>query len=183
MSDVDAPDSSGPEPQERAPRLASDKQLKFVAVLQRKIGLSDDELADVVAELGGEGGLEDLTRRQASELIDEMHIRARDRGVDLDAQPRASDKQIGFLRSLRRRAHLTEDEFGAFLEERAGVSDVEQVGKRDASRLIDELLARAEGRAPRGGEAPDRAPRGGEAPARAPAPMAEPEDGYDDPPF
>lgn len=175
---TDAPDSPSPEARGGAPQLASDKQLKFIAVLQRKMGLSDDTLADICTELADTAAVEDLTRRQASELIDELHVRARDRGVDLDAQPRASDKQIGFLRSLRRRAHMTEDEFTAFLQDRAGISDVEQVGKRDASRLIDELLARAEGRAPKG-DAPAPAPERGGAARSAPAP----EEDYDDPPF
>ena len=124
---------------------ASDKQLNFIRVLQERVGLNDDELADVLERVAGKDVLEDLDRREASEVIDEMHVVGRDRGVDLDAQPKASDKQVGFLMSLKRRAHLTDDEFTKLLKDMGGVEDPEDLGKRDASALIDTLLTRTEG--------------------------------------
>lgn len=151
MSDDDD-DSSGAPARDSSP-LISDKQLKFIGVLQQKVGLSEADMANLVEDLAGKESLEELTRREASELIDELHVQARDKGIDLDAQPLASEKQVGFMRSLKRRAHLTDEEFTRLLEERAGVSDVEQVGKRDASALIDELikLADAKGGGAKGG--------------------------------
>ncbi len=157
MSDDDD-DPSGAPARDSSP-LVSEKQLKFIAVLQDKVGLSEADMTTLVEDLAGKESLEELTRREASELIDELHVQARDKGIDLDAQPLASEKQVGFMRSLKRRAHLTDEEFTRLLEERAGVSDVEQVGKRDASALIDELIKLADAKG--GGGAKGGGSRGG----------------------
>jgi hypothetical protein len=56
-------------------------------------------------------------------------------------QRKASDKQIRFIRSLKRQALLTNAEFEALLQEKVGGVPVpEELGVRDASKLIDELL-------------------------------------------
>lgn len=146
MLPADEDEAEAPEEGEGPPsELASDKQLSFIRVLQEKMSLEDAALADILDEVAGVRELAALGRREASDVIDELQVRAREEGIDLDAQPRASEKQVGFMRSLKRRAHLTDDEFAAFLEEHAGVREPELVGKRDASRIIDELLKRAEG--------------------------------------
>jgi len=125
----------------------SEKQLNFMRVLQRKVSLSDEGLVALIEEVVPDKSQpEELDRREASDVIDELQIRAKELGVDLDAQPKASEKQVGFIRSLKRRAHLTDDELARLLEDKAGVTDPTELGKRDASAVIDELLARAEGK-------------------------------------
>jgi hypothetical protein len=136
----DAPEGAPPQGD------ASEKQLNFIRVLQRKVGISDDDMADILQDVAGKATLEALDRPEASEVIDELQIQAKDKGVDLDAQPAASDKQVGFMKSLKRRAHLTDDEFAKFLDEHAGTTQVEKVGKRDASKVIDALLAIVDGK-------------------------------------
>ena len=137
----DAADDAGPVEREAPP--ASEKQLKFIRVLQDKVELSDEALESLVDEVTG-AGLAELTVRNASEVIDELKIKGRELGIDLDAQPAASEKQVGFIRSLKRRALLTDDEFMALLEEQAGVSDPAELGRRDASAVIDQLLKLAD---------------------------------------
>lgn len=181
MSVSEQPDEDEPPEgaaEDAGPRdLASDKQLSFIRVLQEKMKLEDAALADVLDEVAGVRELAELGRREASEVIDELQVRAREEGIDLDAQPRASEKQVGFMRSLKRRAHLTDEEFAAFLEEHAGVRAPEEVGKRDASAIIDALLKMAEsggkpGGAPKAAAKPRKGPskaRGGDAPPPPPA--------------
>lgn len=119
---------------------ASEKQLKFIRALQKKVEVSDDELDDLVMEVT-DGPIDDLTVRNASEVIDELKIKAREKGIDLDAQPAVSEKQIKFIKSLKRRALLTDAEFASLLQEKGGVSSVADLGRRDASGVIDELKA------------------------------------------
>ena len=172
----EAPEGEGAE----APKdLASDKQLSFIRVLQEKMSLEDAALADVLDEVAGVRELAALGRREASEVIDELQVRAREEGIDLDAQPRASDKQVGFMRSLKRRAHLTDDEFSAFLEEHAGVTQPEEVGKRDASAIIDALLKMAEAGGKPGGGAKGK-PAAKKAPPKKKAGDAPPPPADDD---
>lgn len=168
---------------------ASEKQLSFIRVLQDKMALADDKLADVLQEVAGTSDLATLGRREASEVIDELQTRARQEGIDLDAQPKASDKQVGFMRSLKRRAHLTDEEFAAFLEEHAGVTEPEEVGKRDASKIIDALLKKAESGGAKGapakpaaGGAKKAAPKKADKPAAKKAKPAPPPDDDDDRP-
>lgn len=181
---------------------ASEKQLNFIRSLQRRLDLPDDELEEVLDEVCGAHALEDLGRKDASEVIDELQVRAREAGIDLDAQPKASEKQVSFMKQLKRRAHLTDDEFAALLQDRAGVTDAADVGKRDASAIIDELLGLADGKtarpagdkgasgkpagkkdapasgrkAPGGRTAPARAPARAPAPARQAAPVDDDDD-------
>jgi hypothetical protein len=162
MTDADAEEGGEEAPKKAGAGEPSEKQLSFIASLQKRIGLDDDELAGILRDVAGVDDVGSLDRRQASEVIDELMTTAKDKGVDLDAQPKASDKQVGFMRSLKRRAHLTDEEFTRFLEERAGVSQPEEVGKRDASKVIDDLLALANQGGAKGG--------GGGATATKPAP-------------
>jgi hypothetical protein len=147
---------------------ASEKQLNFIRVLVRKVALDDEELQNLLEEVTGKEALEELSRREASEVIDELQTVAREKGIDLDSRPSASEKQVNFIRSLKRRAHLTEEELAALLEEVGGVTAPEELSRRDASAVIDELLARA-----------DEAKAGG-ARKKAAAPAAEPEEGDDE---
>ncbi|RMG10904.1 MAG: hypothetical protein D6731_16550 [Planctomycetota bacterium] len=157
--------SSAAAPGERRLPPASEKQLKFIRVLAEKLSLSEDELAALAREVGGEEGLDGLTVRTASELIDELKIQGRERGVDLDAQDRASDKQVGFIKSLKRRALLTTEEFEALLLERGGVRTPEELGKRDASAVIDALKElERQAKAKGGGRGTVTPPRAGGAP-------------------
>jgi len=162
------------EPPPRGAREASEKQLGFIRVLQRKLSLDDEGLAKVCDEVAGVSVLEELLVNQASELIDELQTRAREQGVDLDAQPSISEKQIGFAKSLKRRAHMTDAEFAAFLQEHAGTTELEQVGRRDASKVIDALLALTKS----GGKPAAAAPP----PRPQPGPPLDP-DGDDEVPF
>ncbi|MCO5166715.1 MAG: hypothetical protein M9894_10160 [Planctomycetes bacterium] len=175
---------------ERPKGDASEKQLNFIRSLQKRMNLDDAALEEVLTEVCGAAALEDLGRREASEVIDELQVRAREQGIDLDAQPKASEKQVSFMKQLKRRAHMTDDEFQAFLQDRAGVTDAADVGKRDASAIIDELLKKADGaKAGGGGKPAGGKPAGGggrSAPARktggaapkkaAPAPRPRDED-------
>lgn len=124
---------------------ASEKQLNFIRVLQRKVGINDEDMTELLQDVAGKSTLEALDRPEASEVIDELQIQAKDKGIDLDAQPAASNKQIGFMKSLKRRAHLTDDEFAKFLTEHANTTQVDKVGKRDASKVIDALLQIVDG--------------------------------------
>ncbi|MGE0709623.1 MAG: hypothetical protein AB7N76_23910 [Planctomycetota bacterium] len=159
MSDTDELDDRLPEdgppgeegPREEKPRgrrgappPASEKQLNFVRLLKDKVGLTDEEFARMLGDVCGTEDLETLDIAQASEMIDALQTEARERGVDLDSQPRASEKQVGFILSLKRRAHLTDAEFKQLLQDVCGVEVVEEVGRRDASALIDQLKARAD---------------------------------------
>ncbi|MEZ6184888.1 MAG: hypothetical protein R3F62_07750 [Planctomycetota bacterium] len=155
------------EPQRRG-REASEKQLGFIRVLAQKLKLDDDALAELVEEVAGTRELEDLQVNQASEVIDELQTRAREKGVDL-SQPSISEKQIGFVRSLKRRAHMTDAEFAQFLQEKAGTSELEQVGRRDASAVIDALLALTKDGGGGGNRAPAR-------PSSPPPPVDEDDD-------
>jgi hypothetical protein len=144
----------------------SEKQLKFIRSLQQRIGLGEEELEAVLTDVCGAASLDDLSRKDASNVIDELQVKAREKGIDLDAQPLASEKQVGFMKQLKRRAHLTDDEFAALLQDRAGVTTPEEVGKRDASAVIDELLAMADGKKDKPGAtatkkaAPEKKPAG-----------------------
>lgn len=167
----------------------SEKQLKFIRSLQQRIGMQDDDLEKVLVDVCGARSLDDLSRKDASNVIDELQVQAREKGIDLDAQPLASEKQVGFMKSLKRRAHLTDDEFAALLQDRAGVTTPEEVGKRDASAVIDELLAMADGKKEKpktGGAATKKAPEkkvGGTTGKKAPAkkaPAKRPADDEDD---
>ena len=176
----------GEEERESGGPPASEKQIKFIQVLQKRVGVAEEEMQRLLDEVTGKAALEDLTVREASELIDELHTQARERGVDLDAQVKASDKQVGFIKSLKRRAHLTDDEFTTLLQEQAGVTVLEELGRRDASAVIDALLARADGKggdkpAPRGrGAAGGAARRAPAQPAPRQAPPPPPIEDYDD---
>jgi hypothetical protein len=123
----------------------SGKQLGFLRALKDQLKLDDAKLGELISEVTRDPDLrhvENLGRRQASEVIDELLIRAKEKGIDLDASaPRASEKQVGYMLSLKRRAHLTDVEFAALLDDVAGVKDPKDVSKRDASQVIDRLLA------------------------------------------
>ncbi|MCA8920655.1 MAG: hypothetical protein KDD82_02530 [Planctomycetes bacterium] len=175
MSDEEDRDEPEPPPT-RGPREASEKQLGFVRALQRKLGLDDEALADVADEVAGVRELEELKVNEASELIDELQTRAREKGVDLSQQAKISEKQVGFVKTLKRRAHMTDAEFGAFLQEHAGTAELEEVGRRDASAVIDALLAltKSGGGKPAASAAPP--------PPSRPAPPLDPA-GDDDVPF
>jgi hypothetical protein len=135
----------------------SEKQKNFIVSLQKRIGLEE-----LLHEVAGASAVDDLSRKDASNVIDELQVVAREKGIDLDAQPKASDKQVGFMKQLKRRAHLTDDEFAALLQDRAGVTEPEEVGKRDASAVIDELLAMADGKKDKPGGAATKKKTGGE---------------------
>ena len=145
MSDDETHDEDsrpgGEEHPERTIPPASEKQINFIQALRKQVPLSDEELATLVNDVTN-GTLEDLTVKSASEVIDEIKIAAREKGIDLDAQPKCSEKQAKFIHALRRRAHLTAAEFKELLKEKGGgVEEPEELGKRDASAVIEELLA------------------------------------------
>jgi uncharacterized protein DUF1018 len=145
--DDDGPDdgSTAEPPKQRrgGPPPASEKQLKFIGVLLDKVKLTDEELVEVLKDVAGKESLDDLNVGEASSVIDEIQIKAKERNVSLESK--ASEKQIGFIKSLKRRAHLTGAEFTELLQEIGGVSEVENLGKRHASAMIDALQAKAKG--------------------------------------
>ena len=53
----------------------------------------------------------------------------------------ASEKQVRFVLGLKRRLHLSADEFQGLLRRKAGVEEVELLTKRGASQVIDALQA------------------------------------------
>jgi len=138
MSDEHRADDVEREEEDRGPP-ASEKQLNYIKVLQKQINLSDEGLDRLVDDVTG-AALDDLSKREASDVISEIKIKAREMGLDPDAQPAVSDKQVGFIKSLKRRALLTDAEFADLLGELGGVAEVEDLGRRDASKVIDELL-------------------------------------------
>ncbi len=168
-SQAATPDEASPAPAQPKP---SDKQLAFAQVLIRKAGLSEEALEALLQEVAGKRTLEDLSRREASEVIDELQIKARELGIDLDAQDPPSDKQLNFILSLKRQAHLTEQEFLALIQEVAAVASLEEVGRRDASRLIEALLKLKKG-------GPKGSPPGAPPPA-GPSFADDPPEAYDD---
>lgn len=60
------------------------------------------------------------------------------RVVNLDAP---SEKQLKFIKSLKRKKHLTEAELSEVLRAQAGVKLLDYLGRQDASKVIDALLA------------------------------------------
>ena len=161
--DDDGPDdgTTAEPPKERrgGPPPASEKQLGFIKVLLDKVKLTDEELVAVLKDVAGKESLDDLNVGEASSVIDEIQIKAKERNVSLESK--ASDKQIGFIKSLKRRAHLTGAEFSELLQEIAGVTEVENLGKRHASALIDALQAKAKGTGGGGGGGKSRSSGGG----------------------
>lgn len=175
----DGPDdgSTAEPPKQRrgGPPPASEKQLKFIGVLLDKVKLSDDELVAVLKDVAGKESLDDLNVGEASAVIDEIQIKAKERNVSLESK--ASDKQIGFIKSLKRRAHLTGAEFTELLQEIGGVTEVENLGKRHASAMIDALQAKAKGGGGGGGGGRSRGgSRGGGTTGGRTPPSAPPSD-------
>jgi hypothetical protein len=164
----------------------SEKQLSFLKSLRERIGMSDEKLGDLIAQVTDDKDLRtttELSRRQTSEVIDELMIRAKEAGVDLESSPKATEKQVGFILSLKRRAHLTDVEFKALLEEVAGVKDTAEVTRKHASELIDKLQAMAAkggGAAPAKGGSKKSAPAKKSAPPKKAAPRDEDEGGSAD---
>jgi hypothetical protein len=150
--DVMEDEGPGAEPPARQIPPASEKQHKFIQGLKKQVQLTDDELATLVKEVTN-GTLDELDVKQASEVIDELKITGREQGIDFDAQPKASDKQIGFIKSLKRKALLTDAEFETLLQQKAGVPTPEDLGKRDASAVIDELIKLKDSGGNKGGKA------------------------------
>jgi len=171
-------DGSSPEPPKQrrgGPPPASEKQLGFIKVLLDKVKLTDAELVDILKDVAGKESLDDLNVGEASSVIDEIQIKAKERNVSLESK--ASDKQIGFIKSLKRRAHLTGAEFTELLQEIGGVTEVENLGKRHASAMIDALQAKAKGGGGGGGGGRSRGgSRGGGTTGGRTPPSAPPSD-------
>jgi len=125
------------EPRRGGPPPASEKQLGFIGVLRDKVKINDEDFRKLIEDVSGKTELEDLNIGEASELIDALQTEARERGVSL--QDKATDKQVGFIKSLKRRAHLTEAEFKQVLQDTCSIESLDELSKRDASGLIDEL--------------------------------------------
>ena len=119
------------------PPPASEKQLGFIGVLRDKVKINDADFRNLIEDVSGKTELEDLNIGEASELIDALQTEAKERGVSL--ADKATDKQVGFIKSLKRRAHLTEAEFKQVLQDTCSIESLDDLSKRDASGLIDEL--------------------------------------------
>jgi len=53
--------------------------------------------------------------------------------------PKASDKQLGFLTDLAVRKHMSRDDLAHEVQQRFGVSSIQQLSRSQASALIDAL--------------------------------------------
>src|SRR5947199_7306135 len=152
------------------PSGPSEKQISFIGRLQQSLKLTDTQLADVVKEVTNCDSVMEMGRGDASRLIDHLLAQAKESGVDTQAGSTATEKQVKFMHSLKRKAKLDDAAFEAFLVENAKVKTAEEVGKRDASSVIDKLIALTggtpkpmkEGGGP-GGAPPPRGGRGGPA--------------------
>ena len=71
-----APPIAPPLPQGRTANTASPKQIGFVKTLAARQRITPTDLVTLVAERYGVANVEELTKRQASELIDSMNQRA-----------------------------------------------------------------------------------------------------------
>ena len=161
---------------DRGPRPSgpSEKQIAFIGTLQQRLKLTNEQLDALVKEVTGAESLAELSRGHASTLIDDLMNRAKEAGVDGPPTGAvATEKQVKFMKSLQKKAKLDAAGFEKLLMENANVKEPELVGKREASLVIDKLLALT-GEAPR--PAPARgggrfAPRGKPpaGPARGPA--------------
>ncbi|MBI3722862.1 asparagine--tRNA ligase [bacterium] len=148
--------------------LGLERTVQWIS-LQQRLSLSDEQLAAVLKEVVEVGSLDELDRMEASEIIDDLMRRAEEAGVDTSPQAgTATEKQVKFMKSLKRRAKLDDAAFEKIVEETAGVKKLEDVGKREASALIDKLLALS-------GGTPSKPPgERGAPPSRAPAPRSAP---------
>jgi hypothetical protein len=150
----------------------SDKQMAFIRTLIMRLEMKDDEFNKILTEKFQVNSLEELGRGDASGLIDELKERA-DKLPPAPGQGNATEKQVKFMKSLKKRAKLDDAGFTALLQEVAKVATAEEVGKKEASAVIDKLLSLA-------GETPKPAPgaRGGArgrfaGRGRAPAPASD----------
>src|SRR5579871_3078746 len=164
----------------------SEKQVAFIKSLQSRLKLTDAQLGEIVKEVVEADSFDAIDRMEASELIDDLMRRAEEAGVDTSPQAgTATEKQVKFMKSLKRRAKLDDEAFAKIVEETTGAKKLEEVGKREASALIDKLLALSGGtpgkppeRGGGGGRAPAPRPRGG---ARSSRPAETAPDGGADP--
>ena len=153
------------------PSGPSEKQISFIGRLQQSLKYTDAQLAEVVKEVTNCDSVMEMGRGDASALIDHLLQQAKDSGVDTQAGSTATEKQVKFMKSLKKKAKLDDAAFEAFLVENAKVKTPEEVSKRDASPVIDKLIALSGGtpKPAAGGGPPARGgPRGGGA-GRAPA--------------
>jgi hypothetical protein len=122
------------------PSGPSEKQIAFIGRLQQSMKLTDAQLADIVKEVTNCDSVMEMGRGDASTLIDHLLGQAKASGVDTQAGSVATEKQVKFMRSLKKKAKLDDAAFEAFLLENAKVKTPEEVGKRDASVVIDKLI-------------------------------------------
>lgn len=123
------------------PSGPSEKQISFIGKLQQSLKLTDAQLADVVKEVTNCLSVMEMGRGDASTLIDHLLNQAKESGVDTQAGSVATEKQVKFMKSLKKKAKLDDAAFEAFLMEHAKVKTAEEVSKRDSSPVIDKLIA------------------------------------------
>ena len=155
------------------PSGPSDKQIQFIGRLQTSLKLTDVQLAEVVKEVTNCDSVMEMGRGAASQLIDHLLAQAKESGVDTQSGAAASEKQVKFMKSLKKKAKLDDAAFEAFLMEHAKVKTAEEVGRKEASAVIDKLIVMTGGTSkPMAGGAPGGGPARGKAPypKRGPAP-------------
>jgi hypothetical protein len=123
------------------PTGPSEKQIGFIGRLQQSLKLTDTQLQEVVKEVTNCDSVMEMGRGDASRLIDHLLAQAKESGVDTQAGSVATEKQVKFMKSLKKKAKLDDPAFEAFLMENAKVKTAEEVGKREASTVIDKLIA------------------------------------------
>ena len=146
------------------PTGPSEKQIQFIGRLQVSLKLTDLQLAEVVKEVTNCDSVMEMGRGDASQLIDHLLAQAKESGVDTQSGAAASEKQVKFIKSLKRKAKLDDAAFEAFLMEHAKVKTAEEVGRREASAVIDKLIAMTGGTSKPMGGGPGGPPAKGKAP-------------------
>lgn len=124
-------------------------QLKKIHATAREIGMDGDALHDAARGISGKDSLKELTRSQAARLIDRLNAWA---GKSNAIPNRATPGQQRFIRALEREMGWAEEpgRLRAFLEAKAGVSDVRFLDVPGAGRIIEAMKAMlAGGRAER----------------------------------
>src|SRR5581483_39909 len=123
------------------PSGPSEKQISFIGRLQQSLKYTDAQLAEVVKEVTNCDSVMEMGRGDASRLIDHLLAQAKESGVDTQQGSVATEKQVKFMKAGKKKAKLDDPAFEAFLMENAKVKTAEEVGKRDASTVIDKLIA------------------------------------------
>ena len=118
-------------------------QIKAIWAIAKRIGLSEDELYDIVESFTGERSLHSLSRSQANDLIDWLKLAQKGQLDKWRGGGLATERQKWLIKQLARRVFSGgagwRRRLRAFLEKRFRVSDVEWLEREEASKVINAL--------------------------------------------